>query len=127
MFRGFKLLSLLGLVFTCNACSGVSYMSNSSLAELEGTNFRQDSNLFDTSNGAKQYGALVFKKDSSKGIREEGNAFAVALKRQKNEFFGEATLFQTKNENKTYIDRAMFDLGVDRRNRGINLGMTLRF
>ncbi len=126
MFKGLKILSLLGLVFTCNACSGVSYMSNSSLAELEGTNFNQGSD-FDTSNGAKQYGALVFKKDSKKGVMEEGNAFAVALKRQRSEFFGEATLFQTKNQDKTFIDRAMFDLGVDRRNRGINLGMTLRF
>lgn len=121
-----KYISLSVLAIMCNACSGVDYINNSTYAELTDTYIDRSAD-FDTANKAKQYGALMFKKDRSKEMSEEGNAITFALKRQKQKFFAETNLFNSKNTEKTFIDRTDFDFGIDRKSKGFALGLTMKF
>lgn len=126
MFLRLNIFSILGLAFLCNACTSVDYVNNAGYSELTGEKINREAD-FDTSRGAKQYGALIFKKDPRKAASEEGNSFVVALKRQKSKFFGEATLFESKNSEKTFIDQTIFRFGADKKDKGLALGMSFRF
>ncbi len=122
-----KYLSLGCLALMCNACSGVDYVNNAGYTEITGIDVNDKAAYFDTSKRAKQYGALMFKRDSNKEMSEEGNAITFALKRQKQKFFAETSLFETKNEEKTFIDKTFFDFGLDRKSKGLSLGLTMNF
>ncbi len=120
------LIALVSLV--SSACtSGVEYVNNSTYTALTGDQVNRNADFDTKVHGPKQYGALIFKKDRKKEISDKENVVTFALKRQKQRFFAETTLFDSNNNEKTFVDRTFFDFGVDKSSKGVSLGLTMQF
>lgn len=122
-----KLFTSLFLVLGLNACSNVGYMDRTDLMQFRNTenideikylNYGQQKTI-------KTLGALnILSFDEETG---EKSPTTVNLKKNKSRFYAETQLFVSDNKEKSFFDETIFNLGVDKKTKGMNMELTLKF
>jgi len=122
-----KLFTLILLTCGLNACSTVNYMDRTDLIhsrnglnvdEIEYSNYGQSRTI-------KSLGAVnIMRFDEVTG---EKNPMTLDLKRKKNLFYAETRLFESGNKEKSFFDETFFNVGVDKKKKGVSVELSLKF
>ncbi len=111
-----------------SACSTseMSFADRTELAELRGEESLDSLRYFEYGiiKPTRTLGELTLGKsdlDSSEA------ATVIGFKRMKSRFYAETSLFQSDNKEKSFFDEGIFNMGVDKKTKGMNVELSFKF
>ncbi len=135
MKKFFNILLTFTIGALCVSCSGVDYMNRQSYSELrtsQGVQSFIPSKL--DNKKVREYGGVIIKPstiteaaDLNANSQVEEDNYYVAFKREKKRLYAETLLFKSDNEQKTIVDQTFFDMGFDRKTKGLSFNLTLKY
>jgi hypothetical protein len=128
-----KFLFVTFLVVGLNACStnsavsGVGFMDRDDLSEFAGEEPIDEQRYtgYRTFRTSKTLGAISLNRFNEETSEDEKTL--MKIKRHRSFFYAEANLFESDNKDKSFFDESVFNFGVDRKTKGLNFEVSLKF
>ncbi len=122
-----KLFTSMFLILGLNACSGVGFMDRTDLVQYQGTENIDELKYtgYGQTRKIKTLGAVsIMRFDEETG---EKNPMMLDLKKNKSRFYAETMLFESDNKEKSFFDQTIFNVGVDKKKKGLNVELSFKF
>ena len=122
-----RLLTYILLTAGLSACSSMDYMDRNDLAQLRGSDNIDEMKYtgYGTSKAIRTYGAINIDNFNEETGQTEQTVFG--LKRYKNRFYAETQLSESDNKEKSFFDETIFNFGVDKKTKALNVELSFKF
>lgn len=118
------------LIMGLNACSmaSMSFADRNDLIAAQGYEGLDEIayNGYMQPRTIKTLGTLTMNNNFGK-TDDTADARVFQLKRDKSKFYAETSLFTSDNKDRTFFDETLINFGMDKKQKGMNVELTLKF
>ena len=122
-----RLLTYILLTAGLSACSSMDYMDREDLAQLRGSSNVDEMKYtgYGAAKAIRTYGAINIDSFNEETGQVEKTVFG--LKRYKNRFYAETQLSESDNKEKSFFDETLFNFGIDKKTKALNVELSFKF